>query len=606
MIIAMDIIELLNVYQKNMREIYELDNQITNTSNKEAWKEAMIIRAQKIQVLYKENNEILNQINSFDIYQYEDIDELFNAVNKMYHDDFDDSEVLIPMLHKLINYYEAQEKTSASISNLLVLYSAIAYESTEYVSRVVGLVNSASSYHQKIYELEEYIDLVRIPEVKGTYLLNYYNHLNAISDKVEYLEESYEVYNRLIDLIYNKKAFEDVKDDEYISTLLFLAETTWLVIDDVIEVASDKIKKAFYEVSQKYYNQMLEEHNGKINEIDSQIYISYLHSQAMFNHISYEEAIDKYLEYYFERKKGIVLDENVSDDDFYFLVNGPISIEKLLNHIDNKKRLDIMDRLNFVVSNTWGKILKAKKETPFVNNILAQWCTSTLKYCSSKEAKERKILDLIVKRQFTTYIHSYMVKTMALAIFESLYENNSALFDSLNMKYDDLSLYIESASMLHDIGKTKICDIVTMVRRRLSDYEFAGIKNHPKFGARFIENDKDLAIYKDVILGHHKWYNGKGGYPSDFDNTKSMYRIIIDIITLADCLDAATDYLGRNYKSAKSVKEVLDEFVKDKGIKYNPDIVDIIINNEKLVKKLERLASVDRLDVMYMAFDDIL
>ena len=252
MIIAMDIIELLNVYQKNMREIYELDNQITNTSNKDAWKEAMIIRAQKIQVLYKENNEILNQINSFDIYQYEDIDELFNAVNKMYHDDFDDSEVLIPMLQKLINYYEAQEKASTSIPNLLILYSAIAYESTEYVSRVVGLVNSASSYHQKIYELEEYIDLISVPEVKGTYLLNYYNHLNAISDKVEYLEESYEVYNRLIDLIYNKKAFEDVKDDEYISTLLFLAETTWLVIDDVIEVASDKIKKAFYEIGRAH------------------------------------------------------------------------------------------------------------------------------------------------------------------------------------------------------------------------------------------------------------------------------------------------------------------------------------------------------------------
>ena len=49
------------------------------------------------------------------------------------------------------------------------------------------------------------------------------------------------------------------------------------------------------------------------------------------------------------------------------------------------------------------------------------------------------------------------------------------------------------------------------------------------------------------MIGHHKDYDGKNGYPVYFDKTKSKYKIIIDLIRIADAIDAGTDCYGRNY-----------------------------------------------------------
>ena len=46
---------------------------------------------------------------------------------------------------------------------------------------------------------------------------------------------------------------------------------------------------------------------------------------------------------------------------------------------------------------------------------------------------------------------------------------------------------------------------------------------------RYLSIDEDVARYVDIARGHHKFYNGKGGYPNDFDNTASPERFMIDI-----------------------------------------------------------------------------
>ena len=123
---------------------------------------------------------------------------------------------------------------------------------------------------------------------------------------------------------------------------------------------------------------------------------------------------------------------------------------------------------------------------------------------------------------------------------------------------EDLVGFVRRCALIHDIGKTKITDIVNTQGRRLWDSEFIGIKHHPGFGADMLKKDSNLMRYCDVVLGHHKFYDGTAGYPESFDNTKSAYRIIVDLITICDCIDAATDHLGRNYKRAKEHDIILN------------------------------------------------
>ena len=56
---------------------------------------------------------------------------------------------------------------------------------------------------------------------------------------------------------------------------------------------------------------------------------------------------------------------------------------------------------------------------------------------------------------------------------------------------------------------------------------------------------------------------------------------MIDLITLCDCLDAATDCYGRNYHQAKTVEQVLSEFERDSGVRYHPDLVRFLRNSPR-------------------------
>ena len=106
----------------------------------------------------------------------------------------------------------------------------------------------------------------------------------------------------------------------------------------------------------------------------------------------------------------------------------------------------------------------------------------------------------------------------------------------------------------------------------------------------------------DIVLGHHKWYDGKGGYPEYFDNTQSPYHVLIDILSLADCLEAATSQLGRNYRRNKHYDDVVAEFEAQAGTRYNPELVHILKTQPTLSDELRRICESGWEDVYYRVF----
>ena len=228
-----------------------------------------------------------------------------------------------------------------------------------------------------------------------------------------------------------------------------------------------------------------------------------------------------------------------------------------------------------------------------------------MKYIDTPDQKEEWLFQLLIRRQLPTYLHSVMVAHLAEVLSKELLLKEPQLLANVPLpQEEDLLSFIRQCALLHDIGKTRITDIVNTQGRRLRDIEFEAIRQHPAYGAQMIQQDPDLNRYHDIILGHHKFYNGKGGYPETFDNTASPYRTIIDLITICDCIDAATDHLGRNYRSAKTLEQVLDELAAGKGTRYNPDLVDFILNSTDLQDKLRYFVTDGRLDIMYEAYSE--
>ena len=240
-------------------------------------------------------------------------------------------------------------------------------------------------------------------------------------------------------------------------------------------------------------------------------------------------------------------------------------------------------------------------------NILATY-PRAIKYLTEKE-RIYYLNELNVATQVTTYAHSVHVAMIAQKLMEGILayqpelvkgvlgeRRNGKVFWDTKKCMD----FIFEAAMYHDIGKNAIISVVNNDFRPLTDEEFAIIKKHPALGAELLKIAPSLyEKFRDTTLGHHKWYNGKGGYPKDFDNTKSPKRILIDIITLSDCMQAATERIGRNYKSGKNFDRVMEEFRRDAGTRYNPDLVNFIDAHQDVARDLAALINEGWVDIYF-------
>lgn len=231
-----------------------------------------------------------------------------------------------------------------------------------------------------------------------------------------------------------------------------------------------------------------------------------------------------------------------------------------------------------------------------------------IKYLKEEE-RIRYLNELNVATQVTTYAHSVNVAMIARELMEGILEYQPELLKGAlgKIRHSKVLLnskkcldFIYEAAFYHDIGKNGIISTVNNDYRPLTDEEYAIIKTHPALGAELLKIAPSLyEKYHDTTLGHHKWYNGKGGYPEDFDNTKSPKRILIDIITLSDCMQAATEHIGRNYKEGKTFDMVMEEFRKGAGTKFNPDLVKFIDTHDDVAHDLAVLINDAWVDIYF-------
>ncbi len=230
-----------------------------------------------------------------------------------------------------------------------------------------------------------------------------------------------------------------------------------------------------------------------------------------------------------------------------------------------------------------------------------------------KHLTERERIDflqhMIVYTQVATYAHSVHVAKLADALTDGIARHRPDLLvgylgveseKEVRRYRKDIRKFLYLASLYHDLGKNDMISVVSNDYRPLTPEEISIIKMHPRLGLKYLDIAPTLlAPFHDTTLGHHKWYNGKGGYPDDFDNTTSRRRFLIDIITLCDCMQAATEKLGRNYKKEKSFETVFAELKEGAGTRYNPDLISLIDHNPDVAASLKAITIDGWLDIYY-------
>lgn len=188
-----------------------------------------------------------------------------------------------------------------------------------------------------------------------------------------------------------------------------------------------------------------------------------------------------------------------------------------------------------------------------------------------------------------TYVHSRMVAYLSRCLCAHLIHYEPERFigclgvqsaEEVKERKDDLIRFTFHAALCHDFGKLPIIDTVFIYGRKLLDFEFGIIKQHPDLGAYLMSDYESTKAYVDVARGHHRWYDDSRGYPEDFETAKSPLKTIIDLVACADCMDAATDSIGRSYNQGKTLDDYEKELIEGAGTRYAPYLPGLIAKEE--------------------------
>lgn len=135
---------------------------------------------------------------------------------------------------------------------------------------------------------------------------------------------------------------------------------------------------------------------------------------------------------------------------------------------------------------------------------------------------------------------------------------------------------ILNASPMHDVGKIGIPDNILLKPGKLTPKEWDIMRTHPDIGAEILSGSKSelLKLAESIALTHQERWNGSG-YPKGLKGEE--IPIEGRLVALCDVFDALTS--ERPYKRAFSVEESMAIIEKNRGIDFDPKLVDIFKEN---------------------------
>ena len=212
------------------------------------------------------------------------------------------------------------------------------------------------------------------------------------------------------------------------------------------------------------------------------------------------------------------------------------------------------------------------------------------------------MLGTILSGHRPTFVHSIMVAHLTRALIRQQLDTAPGSLTGLLGCKDGAEVLARREELLqtaydcglyHDVGKSGVLMHIDTNHRRLLDEEFLCIQSHPAIGYGLLCEAGYSRYLAPAALYHHCFYNGTGGYPADVPPCPKEIKAIVDALSVADSLDAATDNIGRCYNQAKPFRALVNELQAQCGTRYAPDVV-ALFQDEAFCTQLEQKLDTER------------
>jgi PAS domain S-box-containing protein/putative nucleotidyltransferase with HDIG domain len=164
-------------------------------------------------------------------------------------------------------------------------------------------------------------------------------------------------------------------------------------------------------------------------------------------------------------------------------------------------------------------------------------------------------------RQRETAGHSQRVVELTLALARAL-----------NIPEVEIQ-HIRWGALLHDIGKMGLPDSIMQKPGPLDPEEWDLMRHHPEFAYRLLSGIPYLASSLDIPYNHHEKWDGSG-YPRGLNG--EAIPLSARLFAVVDVWDALNE--DRPYREKWTPEAVRAYLIEQKGIHFDPHIVDIFLN----------------------------
>ncbi|MCK9525552.1 MAG: diguanylate cyclase [Limnochordia bacterium] len=128
---------------------------------------------------------------------------------------------------------------------------------------------------------------------------------------------------------------------------------------------------------------------------------------------------------------------------------------------------------------------------------------------------------------------------------------------------------LETAGLLHDIGKIAVCDELVDKPGPLTEPEYNEIKRHAEGGYQILKSVDAYSTLAECVLSHHERFDGKG-YPRGLKG--DAIPLMARIIAVADAFQAMVS--DRPYRQAMGIEQAIDEILRNAGTQFDPVVVE--------------------------------
>lgn len=571
--------------------------------------------AEKLAVLHDENDRILKEILFLKTPQTltaDEVDQLVELADTLFnYNESLDVGIAYKIHRLLLDYAEYKNDVDFTVRELYYCGITLLYLNTRQPEQGINLFikdiyyyfNRGAEYIDMYEQLENTKTRAYIIRCLGNTKYGIEHFYGSNDDSSVYninsgWDEYMDCFRRTMSIVedeHYRKLDPDIQWDAFVYSMHYdrTQFLTGLRNEYNPEIAACVLESAEY-----VYKNQVEQSKKLRGRIVLAARTQYVYAAARYHagRIDIHELLDTLFELYEQ-----IDEKNFSKDNIWSMLMLPDYLLFYSKDLDEDEQRDIQPRLH----RCFDKLNHFMYLLPSSNEYILQISSSiktTVEYVSANDKNfYRYILNYILACHPPTYIHSKVVALLTRRIFGRMLEvNPEALhgafgLSSTGANRDEALEQAYFCGLYHDLGKCMLLNYISIYGRRLLNEEFMSIKLHPLFGYNLL-NNFGLTTYAAAALHHHRTFDSLGGYPFPAVSCPESIHTVIDIITVADSLDAGTDNIGRSYAVAKSYEKLVDELRLGKGTRYAPEVVELF-DDPDFCGELKEFLRVSRRDV---------